>query len=239
MCVLRSCARMYEYTRVSCPAAIPFEFETLELCGPSRLSAVRLHASTLCACSAVRVKTQVYTYCVVVVPPPPNSRLGKLKRPSSRISCCLGDQVTQGDSSRPRVPGPPNSPRLLNEQVLKRKLRRSLSRVISTQVDWRHQHGINTRLLCPIYPDRHRWKGGLDIDVFETIPPKPFSYLWKVVLQVISRKLFSNDYVAHAFRCAATSEFKRWRNLAGNLRATGSNPNLGGSSWSLSKPSGR
>ena len=87
----------------------------------------------------------MYTY-YSVVPPLANSRLGKLERPSSRISCCSGDQVTQGRPLRPRVPGPPSSPKLLNEQVLKRKLRCSLSRVISFQVDWNHQQGVEDPL---------------------------------------------------------------------------------------------
>ena len=88
----------------------------------------------------------MYTY-YSVVPLPANYRLGLLERPSSRISYCLGDQVTQGRPLRPRVPGPPSSLKLLNEQVLERKLRHLLSRVISFQIGWSHHQGVDNPLV--------------------------------------------------------------------------------------------
>ena len=202
MCVLRLRARAcHTYTRACAPQRIPTQVEL----GLITCKVVRPHA-TSSVCSTVRFKTQVCIYRVVV-PSPPYSRLGKLERPSSRISRHLGGQVTQETSLRPRGPGPPSPPRLLNEQVLKRKLRRSLSRVISHQVDQDHRQGVENPLLLILSHLDYLWKvvlqvisrkgcwlkGGLDTDLFETIPLKPS---------------FSNDYVAHASRCAATSEFK-------------------------------
>ena len=61
---------MYEYTRVSCPAAIPFEFETLELCGPGRLLAVRLHVAIVRVFALARKNAGVHVlYCHCALTP--------------------------------------------------------------------------------------------------------------------------------------------------------------------------
>ena len=171
------------YTHVYPQRIIEFEFP--ELASSAFGSGA---ARTVCRARSLGVKTQVYTY-YSVVPPLPNNRLGLLERSSSRISHRSGDQVTQGCPPRPRVPGPPSSPRLLNEQAPERKLRRSLPRVISFQIGWNHRQGANTPLgLIPPYlaiavesrstgyqPKGWWLKGGLVTDVTETIPPKPCS----------------------------------------------------------------
>ena len=109
-------------------------------------SGTRLRRLDACLrCSPFAPKTKVYV-CLSYLPPPPRTRLNRLERPSLRISYCLGDQVTQDSSPRPRAPGPPSLPKLLNEQALERKLHRLLSGVLSAQAGRTHRQRFN----CPL-----------------------------------------------------------------------------------------
>ena len=91
-------------------------------------------------------KTAVFVCSYLSPPKLPRIRLNRLERPSLRISHCLGDQVTQDSSPRPRAPGPPSPSRLLNEQSVERKLHRLLSGVISALAGWTHRQRINRPL---------------------------------------------------------------------------------------------